>query len=155
MTSQDETRPRGAAHAEGVGALVGQVQSELTRVMAAAFAHSGVALTYNQIRVLRRLRARGPMSPGALARSLPYDSGGMTRLLDQLERKALLQREPDASDRRALRIVLTPAGRALGERLVATSEQVLAQALADLSESERRRLADYMQRVLRTLREST
>lgn len=141
-------------HPEGVGALVGQVQSELTRVMVAAFARADIALNYNQVRVLRRLRALGEMSPGELARGLSYDSGGMTRLLDQLEHKALLQRQPHASDRRALRIVLTPAGRALGDTLVALSEEVLADALADLSQSERRRLSDYMQRILQTLRGS-
>ena len=136
----------------GLGPVLGQVQSELTRVMTAAFAAERITLSYNQIRVLRRLGALGPTNASTLARTLSYDSGGMTRLLDGLERLALLQRQPDPDDRRALRIVLTPAGRALSERLIATSERVLAETLGGLTESERRRLADYMQRVLHTLR---
>lgn len=136
----------------GLGPVLGQVQSELTRVMTAAFVAEHIALSYNQIRVLRRMGTLGSTNASALARALSYDSGGMTRLLDGLEQLALLQRQPDPTDRRVLRIVLTPAGRALSERLVAISEQVLAQTLGELSESERRRLADYMQRVLNTLR---
>lgn len=152
MVTNRNPHARLQAHGMGLGPVLGQVQSELTRVMTAAFAAERIALSYNQVRVLRRVGALGPTNASTLARDLSYDSGGMTRLLDGLEQLALLQRQPDPDDRRILRIVLTPAGRVLSERLIATSERVLARALADLSESERRRLADYMLRVLHTLR---
>mgnify|MGYP001347477487 CR=1 FL=1 len=152
MTEHTDTEAPLRAHGMGLGPVLGQVQSELTRVMTAAFGAEHIALSYNQIRVLRRIGALGPTSVSALARALSYDSGGMTRLLDGLEHLALLQRQPDPSDRRALRIVLTPAGEELSGRLITISERVLARTLSELSEGERRRLADYMQRVLRTLR---
>jgi DNA-binding MarR family transcriptional regulator len=87
-----------------------------------------------------------------LAKSLCYDAGALTRMLDQLEQRGYLERHPHPDDRRALRIVLSRSGSALGEQLIAISEDVLDHALSDLSEEEQRQLADYMRRMLATLR---
>jgi DNA-binding MarR family transcriptional regulator len=139
-------------HPAGFGALIGQVRSELTRAGRKAFEAHGVGLNYSQIEAVRRLAALGPMSAGELAKSLCYDAGALTRMLDQLEQRGYLERHPHPDDRRALRIVLSRSGSALGEQLIAISEDVLDHALSDLSEEEQRQLADYMRRMLATLR---
>jgi DNA-binding MarR family transcriptional regulator len=66
----------------------------------------------------------------ALAQHLGVDRTVMTYLLDNLAEAGLVERRPDAADRRARRIVATGRGRALldelGERLRETEDQVLA-----------------------------
>jgi DNA-binding MarR family transcriptional regulator len=66
----------------------------------------------------------------ALAQHLGVDRTVMTYLLDDLEAAGLIERHPDPADRRARRIVATPAGRTsltrLDERLRAAEEELLS-----------------------------
>ena len=62
--------------------------------------------------------------------------------------------QPDPDDRRSLRIQPTAAGLALGERLAAIGEAVLAQALSPLSARERQGLLDSLERMLAALRQA-
>ncbi len=140
---------------DSLGLLVGQVKTELTRAIDKELQAQGLDLRLSQVQALRRLYALGPLSPGELARSLCHDGGAMTRLLDQLEERGYLHRRPDPDDRRALRIELSAAGRALSRRLVACSEQVLDHALRHLDATERGQLTEYLQRVLATLRQDS
>lgn len=138
-------------HADGLGPLLGRTLSELTRALQAALDRERVDLSLIQVQVLRRLYVMGPTNAVSLARMLAYDGGGMTRVLDQLQQRGLLERQPDPADRRSLRIVLTRAGRECGRKLLALSEQVLDGALAGLTAQERANLVDYLHRMLATL----
>ena len=93
------------------------------------------------------------MSATELARAVELDGGAMTRQLDQLERKGYLRRTPHEQDRRALRIELTDEGGALWHRLTDCNDRVLAAAQRSLSEDERAQLHEYLERVLKTLRD--
>lgn len=71
-------------------------------------------------------RAHAPMTAGALAAATDVTSGTMTNRLDRLEQRGLVQRMPDAHDRRAVRVELTTIGqervdRALDALLVSES----------------------------------
>jgi DNA-binding MarR family transcriptional regulator len=65
----------------------------------------------------------------ALAQQLGVDRTVMTYLLDDLETAGLIERQPDPSDRRARRVILTQAGQALHitlqERMARVGEHVL------------------------------
>ena len=52
----------------------------------------------------------------ALARDLAYDKGAMTRLIDGLEQRGLVERARHAGDRRMIELALTEAGRDAAER---------------------------------------
>ncbi len=138
----------------GLAVRVAQLQAELMRVTRKRLDHHGIKLHYRQVQALRLLRVCGAMSAGELARSLGHDSGGMTRLLDRLEERGLLERHADPSDRRSLCIRPTAAGLALGERLAAIGDEVLAQALRGFSVPEQRSLLDCLERMLAALREA-
>lgn len=83
-------------------------------------------LSLSQGKLLREL-AR-PQSQRELARRLHYDPSNITSLADSLEARGLLERRPDASDRRFRLLALT----AEGERLRAQLEERLAQPPAFL-----------------------
>lgn len=51
-----------------------------------------------------------------LARDLAHDKGAMTRIIDGLEEKGLVERQRDADDRRVVNLSLTSAGTAMAMR---------------------------------------
>ena len=59
-------------------------------------------------------RAGVAATPGWLGESLGLNSASVTALLDRLERLGHVRRERDASDRRRVRLVVTPAAKRLG-----------------------------------------
>jgi DNA-binding MarR family transcriptional regulator len=69
-------------------------------------------LTLVQVRVLRRL-ARQPQSLGQLGNELALAPPSMTRLVDRLEERGLIERDRDPDDRRKVVATLTDGGRRL------------------------------------------
>ncbi|MCX5008975.1 MarR family transcriptional regulator [Streptomyces sp. NBC_00638] len=66
-------------------------------------------LTASQGKTLNVLR-RGPASMSRLATTLTCDASNMTGIIDRLEKRDLVRREPRPSDRRVKDVVLTPEG---------------------------------------------
>ncbi|MCX7513298.1 MarR family winged helix-turn-helix transcriptional regulator [Frateuria sp. STR12] len=145
--------PAFAASQESLGVLLGLVRTEIVRAMEAELAAAGVELRFTQFLILKRLARLGPMSASELARAVELDGGAMTRQLDHLEGRGYLRRCPHEQDRRALRIELTDQGNALWQQLTDCNERVLGAAQRSLGEAERRRLHDYLTRVLHALRD--
>lgn len=103
---------------------------------------------FDVLMTLRRQGERGgSLTPSALAQDMMLSTSAMTNRLDRLEKRGLIVRQADPQDRRSLRIVLTPEGFALIERLVAShvaTEEVL---LSALDEAERDQLKALLAKV--------
>ena len=105
-----------------------------------AGADSGLSL--RQYAALNGIR-EGASSPGELARLWQVTPAVITGIIDRLERRELVRREPDPDDRRRLRLALTDAGlaastlveRALSEELAAQLSQASPLELAELGRS--------------------
>lgn len=136
----------------GLCRLVGQIRAEIVLDLERALATAGVDLNFTQFLALKRLGEAGPMAPGELARTLNYNPGALTRLLDKLERSGYLERVPDPTDRRALRLELTPGGRAVRQRMLACGNAAAERAFAEITRAERRQLRTLLMRVLDHLR---
>ena len=65
---------------------------------------------YSVLRVLRQVGAPYRLSPKNLADTVVRTSGGMTKIIDRLQRAGLVERLPDPDDRRALLVGLTRKG---------------------------------------------
>ena len=79
----------------------------------------GHGLTIQQYNVLRIVRG-GPVKGHPIfeiERRMIYRFANVTRLVDRLEVQGLLKRVADPRDRRVSRVVITPKGRRLMERL--------------------------------------
>src|SRR5262249_29625298 len=61
-----------------------------------------------------------------LAHQLSLDSSSLTGHLDRLERSALVVRQDDPDDRRAVRVVLTAKGRDLKDQLKPIGQELKA-----------------------------
>jgi DNA-binding MarR family transcriptional regulator len=72
----------------------------------------------------------------------------MVALLDGLESKGLVARQPDPADRRRNVVVLTDAGRRALKDAKAASNRAERQLLAALSPSEAAQLRDLLSRVV-------
>jgi DNA-binding MarR family transcriptional regulator len=70
-------------------------------------------VTMTQLRVMFLIRERCEPSTGELAELMHIRPATLTGLADRLESKDLIKRWPDATDRRVVRVSLTPAGVAL------------------------------------------
>jgi MarR family transcriptional regulator for hemolysin len=67
-----------------------------------------------------------------LATALSIEGPSLVRLLDNLERRGLIERRADESDRRARGIHLTRSGRELAKRAAKVGGEVQARVLADV-----------------------
>ncbi len=94
-------------------------------------------LAPGHLRAMTAMKERGPMTMGQVATSLGATLGGATGFADRLVRGGLAVRENDPSDRRVVRIRLTPGGLELAERVTLSLAQHMAQALSRLSAEER------------------
>lgn len=68
-----------------------------------------------------------------LARLTVRDPTTITRLVDRMARKGLVERRADPEDRRRSRVHLTPAGLALREDLVPLAQGLLAKTFAGIT----------------------
>ncbi|MBB4693537.1 MarR family transcriptional regulator [Paractinoplanes abujensis] len=82
-------------------------------------------VTLPQFRALVVLAVRGPQRSIDIAEELQVNPSTGTRMLDRLIRKGLVRRLRSTSDRRVVRVRLTPAGREV-------VDQVLTRRRADL-----------------------
>jgi len=91
--------------------------------------------------------ASGGLSQRELAEFLRLDPSQVVTLVDDLQRRGLVDRRPDPVDRRANVVIATPAGLALYERAVAAAESAELEVHAALNAEERAQLAGLLRRV--------
>jgi DNA-binding MarR family transcriptional regulator len=101
------------------------------------------------------LCGRGPARASEVARALGLTAAGTTDALDRLEARRLVRRTTDAKDRRAVQVVLTPAGRRLLKQAHSAKEATLRYLDATMSRDERRALADGLRALTRALRRTS
>ena len=133
-----------------MGLLFRQVRDAMWAEMAREMALAGHELTYSQFMTIKQL-ANGSAGVTDLARHAQLNPGAMTRLLDRLEARGMLQRVADPSDRRALNIVLTEAGLAIWQDINHCGQRVRERAMQDMDAGEREQLFGLLNQVLRNL----
>jgi MarR family transcriptional regulator, lower aerobic nicotinate degradation pathway regulator len=87
------------------------------------------------------------LAPSALAEHMGMTRGAISKLADRLLEKELLHREENRDDRRAHRLALTPAGRALVPRLARIADANDASLFGVLTPDERRRLEKLLRKL--------
>jgi MarR family 2-MHQ and catechol resistance regulon transcriptional repressor len=108
---------------------------------------AGSGLGMSDFRVLEALLHKGPLPVNTIGVQIWLTSGSATAAIDRLEKKGLVRRANDSSDRRARIVHLTPAGRALIERVFAKHRDVMERAAAGLDASEREQLLALLKKL--------
>ena len=106
-------------------------------------------LTLQQMNVLRILRGAGPdgLPTLEIAQRMVERTPGVTRLIDRLEKKELVERTRSAADRRVVFCRATEAGLRLLAELDEVVDRADHEAVAALSEEELARLVGLLDRI--------
>lgn len=109
-------RPDNFSCYQSLGYLTRRVQNLSTGHAEAIF--SDEELTFTQWISLMGLREGVAETSADLARHLNHDTGAVTRMVDQLEKRGLIKRARSKSDRRVVHLALTPEGRAVARSFI-------------------------------------
>ncbi len=130
----------------------------LARAHAAVEAHAAAHaarhdLTLTEFGILEALYHKGPMLLGEVQRRILVSSGGITYLVDRLEKRGLVERRACAEDRRARYAALTEAGETLIEQIFPEHAACIEQALSGLKRKEKQLAVDLLRMLGRTAAE--
>jgi DNA-binding MarR family transcriptional regulator len=95
----------------------------------------------SQARALRVLRQHSPLRLGELSERLRIAPRSATDIVDGLQERGWCSREPDPVDRRATVVVLTEAGREIGQAIREVQVRHAEKYFGALSAAERSELA--------------
>jgi len=122
-----------------------------SRVLVAVAARSlggiGEDVTLTQYRTLVVLASRGPQTVAALAEAVDVAPPTATRMSDRLVRKGLVVRRHDTTDRRLVRLTLSPAGRRLVDTVTGRRRAEIAALLAGIPAAQQAALVDALQQL--------
>ncbi len=119
---------------DSVGYLVRRAGNLMTTRVEEVFADHEI--TFAQWLVLMKLRDGIATTAAEIARDMCHDSGALTRIIDQLAQRGLLERQRGQEDRRTMTLSLTERGLEIVNGLVPTVVGLLNMALADFTYDE-------------------
>jgi DNA-binding MarR family transcriptional regulator len=134
-----------------VGYLVKRAHSLMLDIMEPVIEQRG--FSFIQYVVLSALRDGIAVNPKAICLQFRHDSGALTRIIDQLAERGLLERVRRDRDRRKVELQLTPAGRETIESLIPLVVDKLNEVLADFSKTEVQELLRLLVKLNTTLQE--
>ena len=95
------------------------------------------ALTFTQVNALRFLWVNGPMRMNELAGMLELSGSACTAMVEQLEKRGLLEKRLDAADRRATLVSNTADGEVLARQITHNAYRHVAEGMQQLGVAER------------------
>ncbi len=119
---------------DSVGYLVRRAGNLMTTRVEAVFAD--YEITFAQWLVLMKLRDGLATTAAEIARDMCHDSGALTRIIDQLAQRGLIERQRGQEDRRTITLTLTERGLETVNGLVPTVVGLLNMALVDFTDDE-------------------
>src|ERR1700738_4270923 len=119
---------------DSIGYLLKRAHSLVLAVMEALLEERG--FSFIQYVILSWLRDGIAVNPKDICVQFRHDSGALTRVIDQLAERGLLERVRRDRDRRKVELQLTPAGRATIEALIPIVVEKLNEVLTEFSKAE-------------------
>ncbi len=107
--------------------------------------HSG--LTAPQLLVLREVETLGHGKPSVVAKNVHLSQATVTSIIDRLEKAGLLTRARSQTDRRAVDLTLTEAGRAKLENAPELLQSGFIEQFSKLEDWERSQMVASLQRL--------
>lgn len=104
-------------------------------------------LTYAHFRVLQLLFETDGQPIGDIARAIAVRQPALSRVIDQMEARALVKRSPDQQDTRLMRVYLSARGRKCYAQAWPPAHDILERALEPVSEGEREMLRELLARI--------
>lgn len=131
---------------ESPGYLLGRARLKLAKTLDIQMAPLGI--THQQGAILMMLWNGQCQTAADLSREMYIDSASMTRTLDRLQKRGLVERLPSEQDRRVVKLSLTAAGSALAATLPANYVEVLNRYFARFSKEETETFKQLLRKLL-------
>ncbi|HSG58972.1 MAG TPA: MarR family transcriptional regulator [Woeseiaceae bacterium] len=142
-------RPELDTAALGVVIRVMTLNRRFAREAARALEALGLELfEYDVLSALRRQGKPFALPATALARETDLSAGAMTNRIDRLEERGLVERKPDATDRRSVIVRLTRKGIEVIDEAIHVRLKVARESLAELGKADLNRLAALLRAVV-------
>lgn len=100
-----------------------------------------------QFGVLEVLHHLGPMCQNEIGAKLLKSGGNMTLVIDNLEKRRLVQRQRNPQDRRMMNVSLTQAGEALISKILPGHVQAITEEMSVLSPEEQETLGELCRKL--------
>ncbi len=113
-----------------------RTERQAKRFADAALREAGVEITPEQWVILKRISEQANLNQREIAALTFKDPAAVTRALDQLQARGLVERQEVPNDRRAYQLHLTEAGQALVATITPVALEVRARGLRGLSQEE-------------------
>jgi len=154
MGITDQNPADTAANAVSDNALDGLLGYRMRRAWLAVQADLAETLKPFDLRMitfsaLMLVEANPGLSQTQLARLMAVERPNLVMVVDELERRGLIARNPAPGDRRAYALAITPKGRALCQRTLAAVHDHEARLFHALSQGERRAVETALAKVRR------
>ena len=134
-----------------IGYLVKRAHSLMLDIMEPVIEQRG--FSFVQYVVMSALRDGIAVNPKVICSQFRHDSGALTRIIDQLAERGLLERVRRDRDRRKVELQLTAAGRETIESIIPLVVEKLNEVLADFSKAEVQELLRLLVKLNTTLQE--
>ncbi len=108
---------------------------------------TGTGLTASQFGTLEMLLHRGPLCQKAIATKLLVSGGNITMVIDNLEKRGLVERRRSRDDRRYVSVTLTAPGRHLISRVFPRHVVRVVEELSTLTPAEQDLLGNLCRRL--------
>jgi DNA-binding MarR family transcriptional regulator len=133
---------------DSVGYLLSRSRALLAKSLDAALLEFDI--THTQAGVVLLLASGKYVTAAELVREIYTDAASMTRMLDRLQKRGLVERAPHADDRRQVRLQLTAEGQALATRMPPVLTAVLNAQFAGFSPEEIGFLKSLLRKMLQS-----
>jgi DNA-binding MarR family transcriptional regulator len=126
--------PESFSLTQSVGFLLTKARNLITAEMATAL--KDLDITGPQMSIVLAMRRGLASTPSELSKMLAIDTGLMTRILDKLEMRGLLERSRSLDDRRVINLVLTKKGQEIAGEIPKIAPEVLNPRLKKFANAE-------------------
>ena len=150
VAARRDVRPASPADEYQLEAQAGHLMRRVHQRHAAIF-QDGMAdlqLTPTQFAALVKIRDVGQVSQNQLGRLTAMDPATIQGVIQRLEARKLIQRQPDPKDRRCTLLSLTLEGRALLADAVIRAKRITEATLAPLSPAERQSFLALLRKLI-------
>lgn len=104
-------------------------------------------VTHHQFQIVRLLDEEGTLHVAEIAKKLEIARAQMTKLIDKLVELDLVERQPNADDRRVIDISLTKHGKSAIKADRGNMQKVIREKLSVLSAKEVKDLGDALKKI--------
>ncbi len=137
---------------EAIGFNVNRAAFLMSEEIGRRFRAAGHPLGAQDFGLLHLLHREGTLEQSVVVARMLRDKTTITRRLDGLARKGLIERHPSPRDRRAVCVALTPAGRGAIEALIPIVATFQQEVLEGIPEADRKATLATLKQIITRLR---